>query len=430
MKKLRAAIMGFGSRGKSYAEYALKHPEELEIVAVAEPVEAKREQAVKMFNIKPEMAFDDWKALIEVPDVADFIILATQDKMHYEPALKIIEKGYDILLEKPMAPTAKESKEIAEAAEKKGVKVVVCHVLRYTDFWGKVKEIVDSGMLGDIIGIEHTECVGSVHHSHSFARGNWGNTERSAPMILAKSCHDADLIQWVLGEKCKRVSSFGSLMHFKKENMPEGAPERCIEGCPHGDECLYNAMRFYYDKKSLKAIITNNPDATDEDILDALKNGPYGKCVYNTDNDVVDHQVVNMEFESGCTVSFMMNSFGKPGRRMRIYGTKGELRTRAGECEIEVYDFFDYDRLDHGRKGEWECKVYDTTKVGEHIDSGHGGGDAGIMRDLIKYLRDGEKAVSISDIRTSYLNHLICFAAEESRLTGKIIDVEEYSKEV
>ncbi len=427
MKKLRAAVIGYGSRGISYSQYAIDHPDQMEIVAVAEPIEARRKNAINMLGIKEELAFSDWTELLEVPNVADFIILTTQDKMHYEPALKIIEKGYDLLLEKPMAPTAEETKVITEAAEKKGVRIVVCHVLRYTPLWSRAKEIIDSGKIGKIMSINHVECVGHHHQSHSYVRGNWGNTERSAPMILAKCCHDTDLIQWLLGEECTKVASFGSLDHFTKENMPKGAPERCSDGCPYGETCYYNAVKYYYDNKTngWRDTITNKPNSTDEDVMEALKNGPYGKCVYNTDNDVVDHQVINMEFEGGCTVSMSMNPFGRPGRRMRLYGTKGELYVDSRDSLLECYSF---DELN--REGKWVREDFSPEKIGDTIMSGHGGGDTGIMRDLVKYFRDGEQTVSISDVRTSYLSHLIAFAAEKSRLTGKTIDVEEFSKEV
>lgn len=427
MKKLRAAVIGFGARGIAYSQYALKHTDELEIVAVAEPIEARRKNAMDMLNIKAEMIFCDWKELLAVPNVADFIILTTQDKLHYEPALEIIRRGYDMLIEKPMAPTAKEAKEITEAAEKKGVNVVVCHVLRYTDLWGKAKEIVDSGALGKIMSINHVECVGHHHQSHSYVRGNWGNTERSAPMIMAKCCHDTDLIQWLLDEECTKVTSFGSLGHFTKENMPEGAHERCSDGCPYGDKCYYNAVKYYYDNKEngWRDTVTNKPDSSDEDVMEALKNGPYGKCVYNSDNDVVDHQVVNMEFKGGCTVSMTMVPFGRPGRRMRIYGTKGELYVDSRDSLLEFYGFDDLNE-----NGDWVRKDYSPKKIGDTIFSGHGGGDYGIMRDLMKYFRDGEKTVSLSDVGVSYMSHLIGFAAEESRLTGKTIDILEYSKEV
>lgn len=427
MKKLTAIVVGYGLRGKAYSDYALKYPDELEIIGVAEPLAERREEAQKIHNIKDDMAFDDWKNLAKLPRIADFIILSTQDKMHTEPAIKFLDIGYDLLLEKPMAPTPKESKKIMKKAEEKGAKVVVCHVLRYTDFWGKVKELVDEGKIGDIKSIVHVEGVGHLHQSHSFVRGNWGNTKRSAPMILAKSCHDTDLIQWLIGKECKKVHSFGSLEYFCKKNMPEGASKRCTDGCKYAEECYYNAVKFYVDQKDnvWRGTVANKPDPTDEEIMRALEKGPYGKCVYQTDNDVVDRQVVNMEFEDGITVSFSMNPFNKGGRNMRIYGTKGELYANKDEDVIELYTF------DHWKETKlWEKEIYKTAVIGEGIESGHGGGDFGIMRDYIKYLRDGKMEKSISSIRTSYISHLIAFAAEKSRLTGKVIDVDKYSNKI
>lgn len=419
-KKLTVAIIGYGMRGKAYADYALKCPDELEVVAVAEPIDAVREEAIQLHNLKEEMAFKDWREVAALPKLADFIVLATQDNMHCEPAVEFIEKGYDILLEKPMAPTAKESKIIMEAAEKKGVKVVVCHVLRYTDFWGKVKELIDKDAVGEIMSVMHVEQVGYLHQGHSFVRGNWGNSVKSAPMILAKSCHDTDMLAWLINKQCKKVSSFGSLTHFTKENAPEGAPDYCFDGCPHGETCYYNALKFYSAKTNVwRGTVANKPNPTDEEVLEALKRGPYGRCVYKCDNDVVDHQVVNMEFEGGCTVSFSMNAFNFGARYMRIYGTKGSIYANNSTNEI-TYTSFDT------KKEE----VFNTTMIGEGIDSGHGGGDFGIMRDMVKYLRDGEKAVSISTIRDSYMSHLIAFAAEESRLSGKTIDICEFSNEI
>lgn len=347
--------------------------------------------------------------------MADFAIISTQDKMHLEPALKCIETGYHLLLEKPMAPTAQECKIIAEAAEKKGVKVIVCHVLRFTQFWYKLKDIIDNGDIGEIMSIIHTENVGNMHQSHSYVRGNWRNTAESAPMILAKSCHDTDIIQWLIGKDCKKVQSFGSLTHFKKECKPASAPDYCSKGCPHADTCFYEPTRFYTAKDNpWRDTVANKVGATNEEIIAALENGPYGRCVYACDNDVVDHQIVNMEFDGGCTVSFTMNAFNRGGRYTRIFGTKGEIV--AGENVITVYSFATKERT-----------VYELDKIAETIDAGHGGGDRGIMIDVIKYFNDETPSKSICSLRTSYLNHLISFAAEESRLNGTIVDLQEFS---
>ncbi len=423
MKKLSAIILGYGMRGETYAQFAVDNPDLLEIKAVAEPEDSRRQKAKGLHNIPDEMCFDSWEKLCALPKMADFAIIATQDKMHRDPALKLIEKGYNLLLEKPMAPTAKECKEIAEAAEKKGVKVIVCHVLRFTKFWYAIKEIIDSGKIGAIMSVVHTEGVERMHQSHSFVRGNWRNSAESAPMILAKSCHDTDILQWLIGKPCKKVQSFGRRDYFRLENKPEGAPDRCLDNCPYADTCKYEPVQFYtvYDGKNpnpWRDVIADHVDATDEEIVDALRTGPYGRCVFACDNDVVDHQTVNMEFEGGCTVVFTMTAFAR-GRAIKIFGSNGEIDANMTINTIKIYDFMT------GKTEEIEID-----KVGEDISAGHGGGDTGIMLDLMKHFNDEEPGKSICDVRTSYLNHLISFAAEESRLTDKVIDLERFSDEV
>lgn len=423
MKKLTAIVIGYGMRGQIYSKYAKDFPEEVEIIGVADPVELKRQQAKELFGLSDDLIFCDWKDLIDKPKLADFVIISTQDNMHYEPAMMCIEKGYNILCEKPMAPTAEQCKEIAEAAEKKGVKVIVCHVLRFTEFYKKVKDIIDDGVLGRVMSMNCEECVGNVHQSHSYVRGNWRNSEESSPMILAKSCHDTDLIQWLLGKECTKVQSFGSLTYFNAENRPEGAPDYCIEGCPHADTCYYNAVKLYYDDKEnlwFRGIATGNlTDPTDEEVKEAITTGPYGRCVFACDNDVVDHQVVNMEFEDGCTVTFTMNAFNRGGRNIRIFGTKGEL---TGSIDTGVIEVFSFETR--------ETTKTDINATGNSITSGHGGGDTGIMVDLVKFFNDEEPSKSICSIRTSYINHLIAFAAEESRVNEKIIHIDEFEKSI
>ena len=420
MKKLKAIVLGYGQRGERYCDYAVEKPNELEIVAVAEANPQILKKAQKKHNIPDEYAFDDWKKLASLDKMADFAIISTQDRMHLEPALALIEKGYDLLLEKPMSPFPEECKAITKAAEKKGVNVVVCHVLRFSPFWLKVKEIVDSGKIGKIMSVIHMENVGILNNSHSYIRGNWRITADSSPMILAKSCHDTDILQWIIGKECKKVQSFGSRTHFTPENKPEGAPDRCTDGCPYHDTCPYNAIKTYYDYREdpvRRQTVTGIVNPTDEQVWHGLETGLYGRCVYACDNDVVDHQVVNMEFEDGCTVSFTMNGFNKGGRFIRIFGTKGELEGDMGACTIKVFDF-----------SSGETQELDTEKIGQHIESGHGGGDRGIMVDTVRYFAGEEQSKSICDVRLSYISHIIAFAAEESRLTGKVIDIDEYSE--
>ena len=421
MKKVTAIVIGYGCRGASYSDYSAKHPEELEIVAVADPIENRRQYAAQLHNIPDTQVFSDWTELAQMPKLADFAIIATQDNMHLEPALAMIEKGYNLLLEKPMATTPAECKKITEAAEKKGVKVIVCHVLRFTSFWTTLKNIIDSDKIGKVMSIVHMENVGNEHQSHSYVRGNWRKTSESTPMILAKCCHDTDLLQWLVGSPCKKVQSFGSLTHFTKENKPEGAPARCTDGCPHADTCFYNSVKLYYDDKDntwfrgVVAKTVTNP--SDEAVMEAIKTGPYGRCVYDCDNDVVDHQIVNMEFADGTTASLSMNAFNKGGRFIRVFGTKGEITMGAGDW-FDVYSFADH-----------QTTQVPISTVGNSITDGHGGGDVGIMIDTVQYFSEGIASKSICPVRMSYLSHLIAFAAEESRLTNTVIDLDAYSSQ-
>jgi predicted dehydrogenase len=419
MGKIQAVVLGYGNRGASYSDYAVKHPDELEIVAVADPIANRLQYAAQLHSLPEDRIFTDWRQIADQPKMANFAIIATQDHMHLEPALAMIEKGYNLLLEKPMATTPAECKQITEAAEKKGVGIIVCHVLRFTSFWTTLKGIIDSGAIGKVMSITHMENVGNRHQSHSFVRGNWRKTSEATPMILAKCCHDTDLIQWLIGKSCKKVQSFGSLTYFTKENKPAGAPARCTDGCPHADTCFYNAIKLYYDDKNntwFRSVIANTvTNPSDEAVMEALRTGPYGRCVYDCDNDVVDHQIVNMEFEDMTTASLSMNAFNKGGRFIRIFGTEGEITMGEGKW-FDVYSFADR-----------QTTQVPIDTLGNSISSGHGGGDVGIMIDAVNYFGNGIASPSVCDIRMSYLSHLIAFAAEESRLTGTVVDLEEYS---
>ena len=419
MKKLTAVVVGFGGRGAAYASYAADHPEELEIVAVAEAHAGRRQTAKERHRLPDDRIYNTWEDLAAQPKMADFAIIGTQDHMHYGPAMALIEKGYHLLLEKPMAPTPEECLAITRAAEEKGVHVVVCHVLRFTRFWRAVKKIIDDGRLGRVMTVIHMENVGHIHQSHSFVRGHWRNSKESNCMILAKSCHDMDLLQWLVGRKCVRVQSFGSLSHFCRENQPQGAPERCTDGCPVADTCHYNAVKLYYDDKEnlwFRGAATHSLGRpTDEEVMDALVGGPYGRCVYCCDNDVVDHQVVNLEFSDGCTASFTMNAFNQGGRFIRIFGTEGELVSGKKQDCLELFSF---------ATGAWE--TVDIAQHGNDVTSGHGGGDTGIMEAILALLRGEDPGNSLCSVRTSCENHMIAFGAEESRLTGRVISMADY----
>ncbi len=418
MRKLKAIIIGAGNRGNGYSHWISEGHGNFEVVAVADPVKARRESLGERHNVSSEMLFESWEDVAKKEKFADVVLICTMDRDHLAPTLAMIEKGYDILLEKPVAPTPEECVKIKNAAAEKGVKILVCHVLRYTNFFRKIKEVIDSGKLGRIMSIEHDECVGNTHQAHSFVRGNWGNSEKSSSMLLQKSCHDMDILQWLIGKKCKRVQSFGSRTYFTKENAPKDAPDYCIDNCPHSETCYYNAVKLYEDVW-YQRVITKNPDPTEEEVDWALRNTQYGKCVFKCDNDVVDHQVVNLEFEDGCLANFNMCAFNEGGRHLRIMGTKGELTGAAG---ARMLDFFSFETRKH--------EEIDTNAGKEGIKNGHGGGDPGIINALYEYLTDNCDDSALSTIDISSENHMIAFAAEESRLTGKVVDVFEYSQNI
>ncbi len=419
MKKLKAIVIGAGNRGLTYSRIMKMMPEKFEIVGVAEPHKYRRNNLKEMYNIPEENCFESWEGLLELGRIADFAIIATMDQDHYAPAMKAISLKYDLLLEKPVAPTARECREIAKAAKENKVKVLVCHVLRYAPLYVKLKQMIDGGEIGDIISITHEENVGNIHQSHSFVRGNWGNSRRSSPMLLQKSCHDLDILQWLVSKKCKKVQSFGALTYFKEKNAPAGSPERCIEGCPNGDKCPYNALKLYLNsnddawfRASAASVIERDHFIqTDEDVKKALLTTQYGKCIFKCDNDVIDHQTVNMLFEDDVTAVFNLAAFNKGGRFTHIMGTKGEIH--ASGNGIELYTFED------------SCKSFIDLASDESILKGHGGGDEGLIASLYDYFALDIKSASLTEIDISAENHMIVFAAERSRLEGGVVEVEE-----
>ncbi|MBE6916682.1 MAG: Gfo/Idh/MocA family oxidoreductase [Ruminococcaceae bacterium] len=417
-KKLTAIIIGAGSRGRSISRHMKDLPEQYEVVAVAEPIDNRRNALKEKFNIPDERCFTDWKPLLALGKIADVAVIATMDKDHFEPAMAAISQHYDILLEKPVSPDPIECEKIACAAEKEGVKILICHVLRYTPFYGTVKKLITDGVIGDVISVNHEENVGNEHQSHSFVRGNWGNEGRASFMLLQKSCHDIDILQWLVGKKCKKVQSFGSLRYFRRENAPEGAPERCIDGCPHGESCPYNTEKLYIQRGHgwFRDAAAKKVAPTDEEVMEALRTTQYGKCVFKCDNDVVDHQTVNMLFEDDVTVNFTMCAFNKGGRYTHIMGTKGELWAALNDEEkpIRVYNFETREETEYPYTGK------------EGLVDGHAGGDMGMVVALYELLNGTYKGNALSDIRTSVNNHHIVFAAEQARKTGAIIDMDAY----
>lgn len=409
---IEAVLIGAGQRGiYAYASYALERPGELRFTAVAEPNEKRRKQFAQLHGIPAERCFSSWEELLNQPKLGDAALICTQDDMHFEPTMKAIAKGYSIMLEKPMSPNPAETLRMAEEAEKHGSLLLVCHVLRYTPYIRSLKQLLTSGRIGRVMTIQWNENVGYWHQAHSFVRGNWRNSKQSSPMILAKCCHDMDVLHFLADSRCTMVSSFGSLSHFRPENAPAGSTERCIDGCAVESECLYSAVRTYYNAKDEwpQNVISDEP--TLEARAKALREGPYGRCVYRCDNDVVDHQVVNLSFEDGMTVAFTMTAFTKQtNRTFKIMGTLGEIHGHLDKNEIEIISF-------NGRRE----MIYPEKHAG-----GHGGGDYSMIKEFLNRIKTGIGEKEDNAAAESAAGHMIAYAAEESRVTGQVVRMDEF----
>ena len=415
MEKVTAIILGAGARGNVYARYSKEHPEQFAVAGVAEPDAVRRTRFAEEYHIPAENVFESWQPLLERPRMADACIICTPDRMHTAPTVRALKLGYHVLLEKPMATTEAECRAIADAVQASGRILSVCHVLRYTPFYSKIKEIVSSGQLGQIFCLQQTEHVGYWHQAHSFVRGNWADSSKSSPMILQKCCHDMDIISWLIDDTCVCVSSFGSLAHFKPENAPKGATEYCLDGCPAAEQCPYYAPRFYLehpraDDDGFVDVVTT--DHSRMGILNALRTGPYGRCVYHCGNNVVDHQVVNMKFSGSATANLVMAAFTKDCHRtIDIMGTAGEL---TGDMEANIITLMPFLAK--------EPVVLHPQSV-DIPGYYHGGGDYCLIRDFVAAVRDNDDTRNSTSAQRSLQAHLMCFAAECARLEGRVIEL-------
>ena len=460
---IQVLLFGAGNRGgDSYGPYALKHPDQIQFVAVAEPNPIRRQKFAKAHGIPAKNQFESWQDALNAGKIADAVLNATQDEMHHDSAIAALRAGYDMLLEKPIATTLSETLHIIQTAEETGQLLMICHVLRYTDFFQKVNEIIKSGQLGQIINISHSENVSYFHMAHSYVRGNWRNMDVSAPMILAKCCHDLDLLYWFLDEKCTYLSSVGNLRHFIAENAPEGAPMRCTDGCPAAETCPFYAPRIYIESIPIKQAVSqaanpllcffgkltlNQPNLargigklipplqtlteysgwprstitetpqSDQVVMEALKTGPYGRCVYHCDNNVVDHQIVSMVFESGVTATLTMHGHShQEGRTLRIDGSHATLlgKFSYSQAWIEVHDH----ATSHVDRYTFPSEVDQT--------SGHGGGDAGLLQRFVEAMRGQEPP--LTGARDSLESHLMAFAAEGARLGNVTVNMQDFRR--
>lgn len=417
MEPVKVALIGAGLRGVNYLEYAVHQPHELQVVAVAEPVAERRRAFQVRHGIAEAMCYESADELLAAPKLADAVLICTQDKQHYEPTMRALAAGYHVLLEKPMSPDPGECIRMAEQAERSNRTLSICHVLRYTPFFSTIKELLDRGAIGRLISIQHNENVGYWHQAHSFVRGNWRRKDESSPMILAKSCHDLDILAWLADSECVRVSSFGSLTHFTSSEAPAGAPLRCLDGCPVADDCLYYAPRQYLTDNTDWPTSAISDDPSYDARYQALQTGPYGRCVYHCDNDVVDHQVVNMEFANAVTVAFTMSAFTRDvSRTLKLMGTKGEIRGAMEKNEIEIVHF-----------GTGKVETISFGGLDGHI--GHGGGDMRLIKDFLRLVRAEGKGDSLTSAQRSVQSHLIAFASEQSRVEGQVVSLAQFARQ-
>ena len=401
-KTITAITLGAGDRGNIYGNYALAYPNQLDIIGVAEPMNIRNERYAVAHNIKNNYRFDTWEDVFERPKFADAIIITTPDALHYGPCIKALEMGYDVLLEKPIAPTEKECKDILQLAQKTNRIVAVCHVLRYAPYFQKLHSLIKDGAIGKLVSLQHFEPIQHVHMSHSYVRGNWHDSKATTPIILAKSCHDLDIMRWLVDSPCEQINAFGDLTWFKKENAPEGSTERCIDGCAVEKQCPYSAKRIYFDKKTWlhHFDLPENPDLHPEAIMKYLRSSNYGRCVYRIENDQPDHYAMNLKFKNGVTATFNMEAFTSyHGRRTRIMGSMGDI---VGDMES-----FTYTDFRTGQQQHWS-----------HSSDSHGGGDWRLVSDFLAAVDSRDPNMLTSTIDASVESHLMGFEAEKSRLNS------------
>ncbi len=412
-KPITVAICGCGNRGlEAYAPFALKYPDKMKVVAGADIKPERLRMLRERFDVPEEMCFASDLELLAQPRLADVMIVATQDRLHIRPAMAALEKGYHLLLEKPISSSLDECIALREKAHECGRAVVVCHVLRYTKFYSVLEKLLREGAVGKLQTIDAMEHVAYWHFAHSYVRGNWRREDESSPMILAKCCHDMDIIRWLAGSKCRSVQSFGSLDWFRAENAPQGSAERCLD-CGVKDACPYDAEKIYITNKASGFrsigprwpgnVLVDRP--TEEALYDHLRHGPYGRCVYHCDNDVCDRQTVSMEFENGVLATFTVSAFTEACYRyVRVTGTMGDIEGNLDDNILKIHRF-----------GEPE-EVIDIGRIIEEY-AGHGGGDFGMLHYLCDLLESGDTR-GLTGIDASVESHLMGLAAEISRHDG------------
>lgn len=414
-QKISVGILGYGGRGHAMAKAINSFSDHIYVKAIAEPEENRRQMAMEECNLQKEHIFQGYKEFLAKGILVDLLIITTMDNFHYEPLMKALEMGYkNILLEKPIASTKEECVRMTKAAEQYKANVVILHSLRYNLYYRKMKEIIESGEIGEVMGIRHVEGASLMNYSHAFVRGNWANTKNSASLIMQKSCHDTDIMTYITGKKYKRISSFGALTYFTKTNAPEGSAERCLD-CKYQKDCRFSAVPLYTAKGHEPWYNSAVEKYGYANVEDAMREGEYGRCVWKCDNDMVDHQVMNFEFEDGATGTFTVTAFDA-GRRTEVQGTLCTMTGHESRGTIEIRKMI----------GGKIIRTYDV-KSESSTTLDHRGTDEQLVQDLISFLKDGD-ATNLSFIQGALHSHLACFAAEIARKEGRVVSISELTK--
>ena len=417
---VRLALIGAGQRGSEvYGSFALAHPELVRFVAVAEPDRARRDRFASAHAIPGDAAVEGWAELLTSGHQAEAVIVATPDRAHVEPAVAALEAGFPVLLEKPIAPGPEGVAAVADAASRRGSELTIAHPLRYTSFFSTIARLVRDDAIGELVEIDHLENVGWWHFAHSYVRGNWRRADLASPIILAKACHDLDVIRWLADAPCTGVASFGSLRHFRPDAAPAGAPARCLDGCPAADSCPFYAPRFYgahLERGAGWPVSVLTPVATAEGLEEALRTGPYGRCVYHADNDVADHQATLLRFANGVVATLTVAAFtAENTRTVKVMGTRGEIRGHMERGEIELRRF-----VEAGGSEVPPARRFDVP-----VGPGHAGGDEAMIEAFLGRLaaaRSGARAApSPTSLGTSLESHRMAFAAERSRREDEVV---------
>ena len=430
MNPVKVIIVGNGERASCYCKYALYSPENLQVTAIVDPDKNKLKEGAKLYGVPERHCFESVEKFLEKREEyaieADGVINATMDEYHYRTAIPLLKAGYHMLLEKPVVNNMEQLLDIERTAEENGCLLMVCHVLRYTPFYRGIKEVIERGEIGEIVHIETSENVGIAHASNSYIRGKWNSKEKcGSSMLLAKCCHDLDLLCWLNNKASPvKVASFGGRNFMLPEKAPDGAGTRCLVDCPHVNDCRYSAKSIYVDNDrfpwySWQCLGKPYEEATREEKTQSLKTfNPHGECAFKVQSDLVDHQAVILQFSDGSTATHsMIQGSVRPCRTIRVTGTEGEIEGMIETCVFHVrkYDFANADYT------ERSVDVRKDIPENDH----HAGGDEGIIRDFIRMIRKERPSVSCTKIQDSIYGHLCVYKADKSMDEGRIEEINE-----